>query len=100
MEEFLKLAREVHNERVSQQLLHERDIAHRIKILNSLHSIWCRINNLNALEYKTFTSYVNEVEPNMEFAIKKAYMEKYYGFEFEFNYETKRWFIKNLNKEI
>ena len=40
---------------------------------------------------------LKEQEPKLEFGIKKAFLEKYYDFEFEYNYETKKkWKIKKL----
>ena len=100
MDEFLKLAREVHKDRVNEEFNNKKSIVSKVNTLHSMFSIWCRVFEKDINAYKTFTEYVKEQEPGLEFGIKKAFLEKYYDFEFEYNYETKKWKIKNLNREI
>ena len=98
MEEFLKLAKEVHEDRLRDERKEFYDIQKQSQIIYSLFKIWCIVNDKDDTEYKYFTEFVKSRDEDFNFWFKKAVLENYFGLKIEFDYNTKKWITTKKEK--
>lgn len=91
MEDFYAVAQQVHKERVT-----ARHYDYTAKKLNgeyiySNFSMWCYLNEKNDKSDLDFAKYLELEDIKLTFHQRKYLAEKYFGWEFTYNYETEKW---------
>lgn len=96
---FYKIAKEIHKERVFEEKMKNENINNQLDYLYSYFSIWCRVNKKNNNDFHNFKLFINDTNQELSFWIKKMFFEKFFNFEFFYNYEEKKWFYKRNKNE-
>lgn len=96
MEETYKLLEKINKERLRDERALKNSLGYKSKTLYSNYWAWCRANIIDTNDYKNFKKFIKKTNTQCSFWIKKAVFEKYFGFEFTFNYEQKKWNARSI----
>lgn len=89
--EFYKIALQVHKERKKQELWDEYDLDNITRKEYAKFCVWSRAFNNGDFSEKSLKKYQKSEHTNFSFWLKKRMAEMFYGYEFEYNYQTKKW---------
>ena len=92
---FEELALEVQKDRLRAEREKLESVEYRTQVIYSMFNIWCRINDKQPVE-KEVNVFLKEQYPDLEFHIKKRLFERFFGYEFSFDYNTNKWKSKKV----
>lgn len=84
---------------INMEKMKKENINNQVNYLYSYFSIWCRINKKNNNDFHNFKLFINDTNQEINFWIKKKFFEKFFNFEFFYNYEEEKWFYKRSKNE-
>lgn len=91
MEDFYKLAQEVHKDRTRAEFWKKNNLDNQAKIEYGKFCVWCRAFRNGYFSEKNFKEYQKEENTRFNFWLKKRIAELFYDYEFEFDYNTMKW---------
>ena len=90
-----KLLEECHNDIIKEQERLKHDINYQSKLEYSLFCAWCNAYKEGQYTEQNFRQYL-KTEKKLSFWIKKKIAEMFFGYVYEFDYDTKKWHCKKL----
>ena len=93
--EFYKLLEECHKDRLRDEYYDKFNIDKIAKLEYAQFCIWCRIFKNYQYTEHNFKEYV-KTEKELSFWVKKKIAEMFFGYVYEFDYDTKKWHCKKL----
>ena len=99
MEQFYKLARQIHEERVSDWKAQTRAREYSGENIYTRFSLWCDAykNGKEKNNPNTFAQFLKIEGITLTFRQRKWIAQKYFGFNFNYNYDKQKWEItKNV----
>lgn len=99
--DFYKLALQTYKERKKQEMWKDLDLDNQARREYAKFCVWSRGYNNSDFSEKSFKRYQREENLQLNFWLKKRIAEMFYGYKFEFNYETHEWkrITNNLQTE-
>lgn len=91
MEDFYKLAQEVHKDRTRAEFWGKNNLDNQAKIEYGKFCVWCRAFRNGDFSEKNFKEYQKEENTRFNFWLKKRIAELYFNYKFEFNHDTMKW---------
>ena len=89
MEEFYKIANQIHNDRIIEK--NKIDIDDLAKKEYSMFCIWSRAFYNGVFSEENFKLYQKIEKKSINFWIKKRICELFFNYEFEFDYDKNKW---------
>ena len=93
--ELYKLLEECHKDRLKEQERLRHDINHIAKLEYSLFCAWCNAYKEGQYTEQNFRQYL-KTEKELSFWVKKKIAEMFFGYIYDFDYNTKKWSCKKL----
>lgn len=90
IDEFYIEALKAHAERLSDERFKRQSLDGRTEYEFSRFSFYCQAHGLMANE-KTFKKYLSAESLELPFMVKQNIAEKYFGYKYEFDFDTKKW---------
>ena len=87
MDDFYEIAEQCHKDRIKKQ---KTDINNIAELEYNLFCAWCRAFKNSDFSEQNFKQYV-KTERDLNFWLKKLIFELFFNYEFNFNYDTKKW---------
>lgn len=88
---FYEIAREAHKDRIREEYWQNNSLDNRAKQEYAKFCIWCRAFKNADFNEQNFKIYQRQEHTNFDFWLKKRIAELFYGYEFEFDYNTMKW---------
>lgn len=89
-DEFYNIAEKCYKDRILEQEKLKNDISYVARLEYSLFCVWCNAFRNCQYSETNFKYYVRNIK-NLSFWIKKKIAEMYFGYVYEFDYDTKKW---------
>ena len=89
--DFYKIAKQVHEYRLREEYWNKNNLDNQAKLEYSKFCVWCRAFKDSDFSEKNFKEYQLSEGIKFNFWLKKRIAELFYGYEFEFDYNTKEW---------
>ena len=88
---FYELAKEIHKDKIRDEYWQNNSLDNRARQEYAKFCIWCRAFKDGDFSEKNFKEYQKVECLKFNFWIKKRIAELFYGYEFEFDYNTMEW---------
>lgn len=95
MDDFYEIAEQCHKDRLRDEYYDKFNIDKIAKLEYSKFCVWCRVFKNAQYTEHNFKEYV-KTEKELSFWVKKKIAEMFFGYVYEFDYDTKKWHCKKL----
>ena len=97
MQDFYSMARQIHNNKVRDEYLKNKSLEYIVNVEYSIFCCWCRAFNKEENEIN-FKLYQKQENKSINFWVKKRIAELFFNYNFEYDYENKKWKYKKIVK--
>ena len=85
------ILKEIHKDKIKQEYWQEHNLDNRARQEYGIFCIWCRAFKDSDFSEQNFKLYQRQEHKHFDFWLKKRIAELFYGYEFEFDYNTMNW---------